>query len=342
MKIAIAVSGGVDSAVCIKLLQDKGYFLKGFTMELFEADSFENSSKDNVLVEAKKICDFFKIEHEVIDLQKEFKEAVINDFISSYKNGITPNPCVVCNSKIKFGLFADKIFSLGYDFLVSGHYAKIVCEKGKYYLSKPKDKEKDQTYMLYRLSQDNLQKIIFPLADYLKKEVREIAKGLFFVDKKDSQEICFIDDNYQNFLEGILKAEKGNFLLKDKIIGIHQGIYKYTIGQRKNLGVCHKKPLYVKKINANTKNITLTDEPKELYKDKFFIKDVLWVDDKIPPVENLLVKTRYNSKGEKVKSIKKIDKGFLVELLGKDKSIACGQSAVFYDKDILVGGGIIS
>ena len=333
-KVLIGMSGGVDSSVSAIILQKQGYEVIGATMVLHDYDN-------KIIEDAKNVCNYLNIEHHTIDLKKEFKEKVIDNFINSYINGKTPNPCIECNRHFKFGYLYDKAKELGCDYIATGHYARIVDGK----LLKSNVIEKDQTYFLYKIKKEVLDHIIFPLEEFSSKtEIREIANqyNLPVKEKKDSQEICFIpNNNYSLFLEKNASnlPDKGNFILKDgTFIGKHKGIMYYTIGQRKGLGISYTRPLYVINIDKKTNNIILGDEI-DLYNKELIATDVNLLIDKIP--NNIQAKIRYRSNCAPCTIEKINDNEIKVIFDEKQKSITKGQSVVLYDNDICIGGGII-
>lgn len=332
-KVLIGMSGGVDSSVAAFLLKKEGYEVIGATMLLTD-------NMDKYIMDAKNICDKLNIKHYVFDFKKEFKEIVISNFINTYKEGKTPNPCVLCNKYFKFGLFYSKAKELGCDYIATGHYARICKEN----LCKAKNKAKDQTYFLYDINKDVLKHIIFPLSDFDNKEqIYSIAKeNNLIVDKiKESQEICFIpNDDYKTFIKDFIKNQEGNFILEknNKVLGIHKGIYNYTIGQRKGLGISYKEPLYVTKID-NISNTVYLGTEDELYSNKLYVKEVNLLNEIKNPVD---VCIRYHGKLAKA-NVYEIDENlYEINLLSPLKSITEGQSVVFYDNDICIGGGIIT
>ena len=334
-KVLIGMSGGVDSAVAALLLKNEGYLVTGATMVLTENEESNNQNVND----AKTVCDKLGIEHIVLDLRKEFKKYVINNFIDSYKKGITPNPCIECNRYIKFDLLYEKAKELGIDTIATGHYAKI--EDDHIIRS---DSPKDQTYFLYGINKDLIKHIIFPLEKVInKEEIRSIAieNDLVVARKKDSQEICFVEnDDYGKFLEDNLDKlpDYGDFVLKDgTIIGKHKGIMYYTIGQRKGLNISYKKPLYIIEIDYTNNKIILGDE-EDLYKDSLIITNINLLEENL---ENLTCKIRYRTP-EVPCNIEILSTNEIKVKFDKPvKSITKGQSAVLYSNNILVGGGII-
>ena len=250
-KVLLGMSGGVDSSVSAILLKKQGYEVIGVTMRLWE----EKGQKDTNIEDAKAVCDKLGIEHHVVDLRKEFKTDVVDDFICSYNCAKTPNPCIECNKHIKFGVFFNIAEKLNCEYIATGHYAKIKYSETykQYVLTKSKASTKDQTYFLYGIDKNKLNKIIFPLADFEgKADIRKIAEenGLQVARKKDSQEICFIKNN--DYIDFLQKNSKGNIkktgdivLKTGEILGKHNGLVSYTIGQRKGIGISYKEPLYV-------------------------------------------------------------------------------------------------
>lgn len=340
-KIAVAMSGGVDSSVVAALLQKQGYDVFGVTMQVWQ------DTQDLAIRDAQIVAKRLNIPHHVVDLRKVFEQEIITYFTNEYLLGRTPNPCVTCNHHIKFGALLDWAKSIGADYLATGHYAKIVKEKDRYLLKKSKSSNKDQTYPLYHLTQQQLASIMFPLADYDKDEVRKIAQdfNLEVANKADSQDICFItNNNYAEFIEkrtGI-KMRYGNFLDRQgNILGRHKGIYKYTIGQRKGLGIVTGKPVFVSKINVVNNEIVLGEEEDILFK-SLMVKNVNFI-----PVDQLIestsvsVKIRYGAKEADAVIIPQDKNLFKIEFKTPQRAVTAGQSAVFYQGDVVLGGGII-
>lgn len=345
-KVLLGMSGGVDSSVSAILLQESGFTVVGCTMNLLEEENKE------AINDAKKVCEKLGIEHHVIDCRKEFKCNVINQFISEYKDARTPNPCVQCNKYLKFGVFYEKAKELGCKYIATGHYAsKEYSEKYKQYvLRKSSEEKKDQTYFLYSIPKEELEDIIFPLQDNKSKEdTRMIAKkhNIEVAEKKDSQEICFIkDDDYKKFLleSGKISLKSGDIVLENgEVLGKHNGLINYTIGQRKGLGISYKAPLYVIKLDKK-KNQVVVGEEKDLYSNKLFAYDINWIidlKDKLKDGLECFAKIRYRAKEAKAKVYEK-DQGVYVEFEELQRAITPGQSVVFYDEDgIVLGGGII-
>ncbi len=345
-KVLLGMSGGVDSSVSAILLKQMGYEVIGCTMVLLENENTYKQLKD-----AKSICEKLNIPHYTFQYKEIFNCKVINNFISQYKEAKTPNPCVECNKYLKFGVFFDKAQELGCKYIATGHYARIE-ESSKYnqkVIKKSKEEKKDQTYFLYGIKREVLNHIIFPLQDYESKDlVRKIASkyNLEVATKKDSQEICFIENNdYKTFLkkEANIKQKKGNIILAKtrEILGTHDGFINYTIGQRKGLGIAYKNPLYVIGLNKE-KNEVIVGKEEELYSKTLTANMLNWlVFEGLKEPIKCYAKIR-NRAIEAKAIVYPYEDYVKVEFSEPQRAITKGQSVVFYDEDkILLGGGII-
>jgi tRNA-specific 2-thiouridylase len=346
MKIAVAMSGGVDSSVTAALLKNQGHHIVGITARFFNLPDFDNTLYSKSLEDAKKICSNLDIEHHFYDLSGKFTEEIIDPFCDSYLSGTTPNPCINCNRKIKFKKLMDIAESLGCDKLATGHYARIKEIDGRYTISISPENGKDQSYFLFMLSQEQLSNSIFPLGEFTKEEVRQMAADykLDVKDKSDSQEICFIPDNrYPEFIEKWTGKipEPGRITdSSGRILGDHKGIHRYTIGQRRGMGISAPVPLYVVKIDSKNNNIIAGPE-EELYSSSLYTVDAFHMKKIITEKTKAWIKTR-STQIPVPGTVYPEDNHFHVEFDEPQRGITAGQGAVFYDDDMnIIGGGII-
>lgn len=346
-RVLLGMSGGVDSTVAAYLLKEQGYEVVGATMKLWVPEDVENTA----IADAKKMADKLGVEHHVIDLENKFRETVVEHFIDGYYNGITPNPCVFCNKHIKFDLMFKVADELGCKYVATGHYSRIVKndETGKFELIRAVTDKKDQSYMMYNLNQEKLARILFPIGEYDKSEIRKIAEkvGLEVYNKPDSQDICFIPDgDYEKFLEKYSgrKDKKGKFVDSEgNKLGGHNGITRYTIGQRKGLGIAFGKPMYVIDINGKNNTVTL-GENSDLFRKKLIAGDVNFLDFSLKDMDEPIkvqAKIRYSAKLSNATVTKLDDNRVEVDFEEPQRAITKGQSVVFYEGNRLVGGGVI-
>ncbi|MCI8641459.1 MAG: tRNA 2-thiouridine(34) synthase MnmA [Clostridia bacterium] len=346
-KVLLGMSGGVDSSVSAYLLKEKGYDVMGITLELFAGSSCCNTE---TYIDAKNVCNSIGIPHITYNQKENFKFKVIDNFINEYSKQRTPNPCIECNKYMKFGAMYEKAKEMECEYIATGHYAKTQYSEKyqRYVLKKSNNKAKDQSYVLYSVPKELLGKILFPLGDFeTKEQVREVAKtnNLKTANKPDSEDICFIPDgNYKKFLENNsnLKPKKGNIVnLKGEILGEHNGLYNYTIGQRKGLGISYKEPLFVIGFNSS-KNELIVGTQIEILKKEMYVNEInLLLIDELKEPMRVAVKTRYSSK-EDIATIEMIDKDLIKVIFDNPaQRITPGQSAVFYIDDIVLGGGKI-
>ncbi len=356
--VMVAMSGGVDSSVAALCLQEAGLKPVGVTLRLWVDPLSEERASDEAkgccsleaVTDAGKVAAKLGIPHYVFNMKEEFYNSVVQNFISEYLSGRTPNPCIECNRVLKFSLLLDKAKSLGFKYLASGHYARLVYDKeGQLFrLFKGRDSEKDQSYMLYVLGQEHLSSLIFPLGEKTKNEVREIADnyGLSVARKAESQEICFIPDNdYRGFLEREHPGAytEGKIVSTDgKIIGKHRGVAFYTVGQRKGLGLTAPRPLYVVKIDPS-RNQLVVGEEEEVHSKGLLVEKVNFVSEKPPEGETEIeVKIRYRSPAVAATLFISSTGEVKVHFKEEQKAVTPGQSAVFYKEGEVVGGGVIS
>ena len=366
MKIAVAMSGGVDSSTAASILKDEGHELVGFTMQLWNQRRNINVDKNgdplpsrccslDDVYDARRVAETLGFPFYVLNLEKDFERDVVNPFIDSYLNGETPIPCVACNSRLKFESLDRMALSLGCDKVATGHFARVKYDEkaGRYRLFRGRNHWKDQSYFLWELNQDQLSRSYFPLGEMEKEEVREIARdaGLYTAEKAESQEICFVPDGkYSEFIDRYLEhegredeiPEKGEIVNKDgEVLNEHTGIHRYTIGQRRGLGIAHEKPLYVVQIER-AKNQIIVGEKDELDDIEFTAKGVNWVafDEPNEPVR-AEVRIRYRHTPEPATITALPDNRAKIVFDEPTSAITPGQTTVFYNGEEVVGGGWI-
>lgn len=357
-KVLVAMSGGIDSSVTALLLHEEGYEVIGVTMKTWDYATSGGSRKTtgccslDDINDARILAVNYGFHHMIIDIREEFGDYIIDNFVSEYTAGRTPNPCVLCNTHIKWDALLRRADQLGCEFIATGHYANVRQENGRWVVSKGKDENKDQSYVLWGLSQEALARTKFPLGKFTKPEIRKMAldRGHHELAKKsESYEICFVPDNdYRGFLkrkvEGLEeKVAGGDFIdLQGNILGKHEGYPFYTIGQRKGLGIAMGEPMYVVRINPEDNTVVL-GKKEDLKKQQMHVRNPNLIKyEQIPEGQDILTKVRYKDAGTmshlSVNSAGEIEVNFFEQV----KGIAPGQSAVFYEGNDLIGGGFIT
>ena len=345
-KALIAMSGGVDSSVAALLIKKEYEECAGANMRLFDSEKC-GSVKD--LEDAKSVCDRLGMPFHVFEFHEEFKKCVIERFISCYEKGITPNPCIDCNRFLKFNRFYQAAREMGFDLVVTGHYVRVVYDENlcRYLLKKAVDDTKDQSYVLYSLTQDQLSHVAFPLGEMTKDEARKIAAehGFINASKKDSQDICFVPDgDYGAFIRRYTGKdyEPGDFVDEEgKVVGQHKGIIHYTVGQRKGLGVSADMPYYVARLDLEKNQVVLTKDNNKSSLE--LVADGLnWIAiDELKESIRVKAKIRYKTK-EQWATVSPLENGRARVVFDEpQRAITCGQAVVFYDEDTVVGGGTI-
>jgi tRNA-uridine 2-sulfurtransferase len=356
-KVVVAMSGGVDSSVAAALLKQQGYEVIGVFMQFWYPTADKSGDKAGQAYaenrccslesynEAREVARLLDIPIYKVNFGKEFKKQIVDEFLAEYKAGHTPNPCVACNKFIKFDLllkYAQTVF--GADYLATGHYVKIKKAGSGYELSRPKDKAKDQTYFLYNLKQNQLQHLLFPLANYTKPQIRQLAQKLKLAvhAKPDSQEICFVGRSHLDFLKKYLKPKGGKIVdAKGQVLGEHQGLPLYTIGQRTGLGLSGG-PWYVVDFNRAKNQLVVSRDSNDLklLNHQIFFKFSNWLGGAPELPLSCQAQIRYHAKPLNC-VVKKVGSKLVAEFKVSPQAAAAGQSIVFYDKDRLLGGGII-
>ncbi len=343
-KVLVAMSGGVDSSVAALMLKEAGYSITGVTMCLGIRQDEDRASccGGDAIEDAKRVCGQLEVPHFVFDFAPLMEERVIRKFMEEYLEGRTPNPCIDCNRYLKFDALLSRARGMGFDYLATGHYARIEREDHHWRLLKPKDRNKDQTYFLYPIKKEDLPHILFPLGDMKKEDVRARAHsaGLHVAQKAESQDICFVPQgNYRRlFEERNLTSLPGDIVdLSGKILGRHTGIISYTIGQRGGLGISAKKPLYVLRFDA-AKNRVIVGGKEDLFAAGLIAGDLNLLADEFP--DEVEAKIRYRKKPAHC-TVKKEDGKLRVTFQEAQESITPGQAVVFYAEDEVLGGGVI-
>lgn len=354
-KVMLGMSGGVDSSVAAAVLLEKGYDVIGVTMQIWP-DMDEDIKKTeggccslSAVDDARRVANRLGIPYYVMNFKDIFEDRVINYFVDEYSKGRTPNPCIACNRHVKFDAMLKKASAMGIDYVATGHYAKIEYDENtrRYLLKKSITAKKDQTYALYNMTQEQLSRTLMPIGDYTKEKVREIAKeiGLTVANKPDSQEICFIDDNdYGRFISERTGEESkpGDFVdAKGNILGKHRGIVHYTVGQRKGLGISFGKPMYVVEIDVPGNRVILGDD-SEVFSRELIAGDLNFIAfDSLREVIKVKAKVRYSAR-EASATVYPLEDGRAKVVFDEpQRAITPGQSVVFYNEDIVVGGGTI-
>ena len=351
-RIVVAMSGGVDSSVAAALLSEKGYEVIGITMKMFETkehlSKFAKSccSPEDVN-DARMVCKTIGAKHYFLNFVSEFKKHVIDYFVSEYEKGRTPHPCLACNDKMKFDFLIKKASLMDTDLIATGHYARIEKNKNQYLLKKGIEEQKDQSYVLYNLKQDQLKALYFPIGDYNKNQIREIAKkfGLVTADKPDSQDICFIPTgNYKKFIQNKMNNSIPGKIIdpEGNLLGSHNGIHQFTIGQRRGIPVeiSSKRPMYVTEINSSDGTVIM-GYAENLLHDSLLAKKVNWISGKIPSDElNVNAKIRYNGTDSSAQ-VFSYQNSAIIKFKNPVRAITPGQPIVFYKGSTVLGGGII-
>lgn len=351
MRVAVGLSGGVDSAVAALMLKEQGHDVCGVTMRIWSGDDDRQAMRhacygpgeENQIRRAREICDVIGIPYSVFDLSDAYEKTVLGYFKREYLGGRTPNPCVLCNQEMKFGLLAALAKeALGSEAFATGHYARTerAAENGRFILRKARCQSKDQSYFIHRLTQDQFRRAIFPLGEYAKEEVRETARREGIPSWSDTESQDFYDGDYRKLIDR--DDEPGDIVdAKGAVLGAHRGIWNYTVGQRRGLGIAAAEPLYVTAIDASLRRVFVAPK-REAMKETFIATQFNWLSRSgISGPVSLTVKTRSSHRGAYC-TVEPLDEGTVRILLENPESgIAAGQSAVLYDGDVVIGGGII-
>lgn len=354
-RVVVGMSGGVDSSVAAFLLKEKGYDVIGVTMQIWQDKDKEEYEREggccslSAVEDARRVCSKIDIPFYVMNFKQIFEKMVIDYFVEEYISGRTPNPCIACNKYIKFDALLERSKALEADYVATGHYARVMYDEGfkRYVIKKSATPQKDQTYALYNLTQYQLKHILMPLGDYNKEQVREIASKLDLVtaDKAESQEICFVEDNdYGRFISDRLgtKGETGYFVdTKGRRLGTHKGIIHYTVGQRKGLGIAFGKPMYVVEIIPDQNLVVLGDETEVFRKELTASELNLIAYEDIKEPIKVKAKIRYSARESEALVIPLENNRVKVVFEEPQRAITPGQAVVFYQGDVLVGGGTI-
>jgi tRNA-uridine 2-sulfurtransferase len=336
------MSGGVDSSVIVYLLQQAGYEVEGVHLEL---SPLPGAGPEPDHSDLERTCLILNIPLHYLHLEQEFQSRIIEYFCNEYSLGRTPNPCIRCNKNIKFGLLLDRVREMGGDYLATGHYARVQASETGYRLLKGIDTNKDQSYFLYVLGQQELSRVLFPVGGMCKSEVKQLAAGLGLpaAIRKESQDICFIPDNdSQAFLSARLTPKPGEIVdIEGKVLGQHQGLVYYTIGQRQGMRISAPERLYVIRLEKETNRLVIGPE-SQLFKNKLIAYNLNWISGKAPQGKTeITAKVRYRSPEVKATLLVKVGKAE-VDFAGPQRAIAPGQSVVFYQGEMVIGGGIIA